>query len=90
MVKLKIEGKNLQIIVKDTGIGIEKKDLETMVFRNIFARSETAKSLNVTGRGINLYFCREIIEAHNGRIWVESEGKNKGSTFYIELPIEKL
>jgi len=30
-----------------------------------------------------------MVEAHKGRIWVESEGKNKGSTFYFELPIKK-
>ena len=42
----------------------------------------------VTGRGIGLYISAQIIRAHGGKIWAESEGVGKGSTFFIELPYE--
>jgi len=39
------------------------------------------------GAGLSLSITRRLVEQNKGRIWAESEGKNKGSTFYIELPI---
>jgi len=40
-----------------------------------------------TGRGIGLYIVKEIIQTHKGKVWAESEGENKGSTFFISLPL---
>ncbi len=77
----------LQIIIKDTGIGMGKNELNSL-FHNLLVRGEGAKKINVTGRGIGLYLSSKIIEAHQGRIWAESEGEGRGSTFYIELPVE--
>jgi signal transduction histidine kinase len=39
------------------------------------------------GTGLGLYVAKQMIEAHHGRIWAESEGDSKGSQFYIELPV---
>ena len=78
----------LRIIVKDTGIGITKEQKEKL-FGRLFARGEKAQKLYTTGRGIGLYVSARIFEAHKGKIWVESEGQGKGSTFYIELPIAR-
>ncbi|MEA3344108.1 MAG: HAMP domain-containing sensor histidine kinase, partial [Patescibacteria group bacterium] len=77
----------LQIIVKDTGMGIANKDLKTL-FSRTFERGEKAKQVYTTGRGIGLYITYQIIKAHNGKIWAESEGRNKGTSFYIELPVD--
>ena len=44
--------------------------------------------VNVEGSGLGLYISKEIIDLHNGRIWGESKGRNKGSTFTIRLPLE--
>jgi len=42
--------------------------------------------IDTEGSGLGLFISKEIIDAHKGRIWVESEGRNKGSTFIIRLP----
>lgn len=78
--------RKIEIIVKDTGIGMEKKDIDSL-FSNLLVRGEGAKKVNVTGRGIGLFLSAKIIEAHNGKIWAESAGTDKGSTFHIELPV---
>jgi len=77
----------LQIIIKDTGMGIAKEELKTL-FSRTFERGEKAKQVYTTGRGIGLYITYQIIKAHNGKIWAESEGRNKGTSFYIELPVD--
>lgn len=74
------------IEVKDTGIGIPKDKINTL-FENLFERTEIAKRTTTMGKGIGLYLSAQIIKAHKGRIWAESEGEGKGSTFYIELPL---
>lgn len=86
IVKCQPSDNKLQIIVEDTGMGIPKEELKTL-FTRTFERSKEAKKVYGTGRGIGLFIAGHIIGAHNGKIWAESEGKGKGSTFYIELPI---
>jgi len=86
-IKLETKGSKLRIIVKDTGAGISKEDQKTL-FAKLFERGKEAKKLHGTGRGIGLYIAFHIIKAHKGKIWAESEGRNKGSVFYVELPIK--
>jgi signal transduction histidine kinase len=74
------------ISAKDTGIGISSENLQNL-FGKVFERGDAAKKTFVTGRGIGLYIASQIIKEHNGKIWAESEGEGKGSTFFIELPI---
>jgi two-component system sensor histidine kinase VicK len=72
---------SLVVAVADRGKGIPAKELP-FVF-NRFYRAE--KTRNLEGLGIGLFLSRQIVEAHQGRTWVESiEGK--GSTFYFSLP----
>ena len=42
--------------------------------------------IDTEGSGLGLYISKEIVELHDGKIWVESEGRNKGSTFIVRLP----
>ena len=79
-----LEKKTVTIMVKDTGMGISKTTLERL-FRK-FSRADNANEVNVTGTGLGLYVAKNLIEAQNGRIWAESEGEGKGSTFCVELP----
>ncbi len=87
-IKLEVNKQNaaVRIIIHDTGMGIEKSDLPTL-FDNLFSRGQKAQVSNATGRGVGLYLANKIIQAHQGKVWAESEGKDQGSTFYIELPI---
>lgn len=81
------QDKNVILKVKDTGIGISAEHIKDM-FNKVFERGQEAQKTFVTGRGIGLYIASQIIKAHNGKIWVKSEGEGKGSTFYIEFPIK--
>ncbi|MBO5948634.1 response regulator [bacterium] len=67
-IKTKLENNDLFVSVEDTGIGIQKTDLGKMF--NRFSQGTSQK--RATGTGLGLYLSREIVEAHNGRIWVES------------------
>jgi len=86
-IKLKTDNKKVIITIQDTGIGMNETELKN-IFSRTFQRGEEAKKLFATGKGIGLYLSAKIIEAHHGKIWAESAGKDKGSTFYIELPLD--
>lgn len=76
-----LKGKAI-IAVIDQGTGISPENFEK-VFRK-FERAVTPSE--VSGLGIGLYISREIVEAHGGKIWIESQ-LSEGSTFFVELPI---
>ncbi|HTB51561.1 MAG TPA: ATP-binding protein [Ferruginibacter sp.] len=71
------------ISVKDFGIGLPKSEHQKIFDR--FYRSKEGKS-GVSGFGLGLYICAEIIKRHNGKIWVESV-EGEGATFYFDIPI---
>ena len=73
----------INITVSDTGVGIDPEEA-TKLF-SMFSRAKDASKANVSGTGLGLYVAKQMLEAQKGRIWVESEGKGKGSVFHIEL-----
>lgn len=79
--------KNIIVKVIDTGIGIQEEDIKHIFTK--FYRTDSAKKVDTEGMGIGLYLTQKIVEKHEGKIWVSSEGNEKGTTFYIELPIYK-
>lgn len=74
------------IIISDKGIGMNKEEQKRIFDR--FFRVTSGNIHNIKGHGLGLSYVQGIIEAHGGRIEVESE-KNKGSKFYIYLPINQ-
>jgi signal transduction histidine kinase len=72
----------------DRGIGISIKDQKTIF--NKFHRVYNKNIPNVKGTGLGLYWVKEIIRLHGGRISVKSDGPGKGTIFIIELPIYKI
>jgi signal transduction histidine kinase len=71
--------------VQDNGVGMDKETQEK-IFQK-FVRATGMMALHTEGVGLGLYVAKKIIDVHQGRIWAESEGMGKGSTFYIELPL---
>lgn len=72
------------ISVKDTGVGISKESQEKLF--NVNTNFSTAGTQNEQGTGLGLILCKEFVERHGGRIWVESES-GKGCDFKFSLPI---
>jgi signal transduction histidine kinase len=80
----KTEKESMVISISDTGEGIPSEHLPHIFER--FYRVETSRSRNEGGAGLGLAIVKQMVEAHGGRVWVESE-IGKGSTFYIALPV---
>ena len=79
---------NLVIIsISDTGIGFTKQEIKkTFQQFGKIKRDNVPLDLGMEGSGLGLFIAKQIVETHGGEIWVESEGRNKGSTFYFSLP----
>jgi signal transduction histidine kinase len=81
-ISTKLEDNKIIVTVKDNGQGIDPK-----IFPKLFSKFE-AKSFS--GTGLGLYICKNIIEAHGGRIWAENNNLingERGATFYFTLPV---
>ncbi|TFF97245.1 MAG: PAS domain S-box protein [Promethearchaeota archaeon] len=87
-ITVKENNSHIEISIHDTGIGITKKEKERLFtqFGKIERYEEGLEEINIQGAGLGLYICKNITEMHGGKIWVESEGRNKGSTFTFSLP----
>ncbi len=81
----KTEPEMVQISVQDNGIGLTQENKDRIFER--FYRVDNSSARRTEGTGLGLAICRGIVEAHGGQIWVESEGRGKGSTFYFTLPV---
>ncbi len=84
----KVQNGNYVISVQDTGIGLTDEE-KAKIFKKFGKIERYGKGLDVVseGSGLGLYISKKIIELHKGNIWVESEGRKKGSIFYFSLPI---
>ncbi len=83
----KRQGDRVVLTVSDTGIGIPPAEQERVFDR--FYQVDGSERRAYRGAGLGLSICRHIVERHNGRIWVESEGiSGRGSRFHVELPME--
>jgi len=78
------KGKEVVVAVKDTGTGVAKENINKLFTK--FYQVETSAKRTTEGLGLGLAISKGIIDAHKGKIWVESK-LGKGSTFYFSLPI---
>ena len=76
-----------KIVVKDDGIGIPEKDIEHIFDR--FYRVDKGRSRTLGGTGLGLSITQSIIEAHSGKIYVNSV-LGQGSEFIVTLPVDNL
>lgn len=72
-----------RLSINDTGVGIRSETIPHLFQK--FSRAEDASKVNILGTGLGLYVAKEMIKAHTGKVWVESPGEGKGSTFFVEL-----
>jgi len=79
---------SFRISIKDNGIGFTEEEKERL-FKQFGKIERYGQGLDIVsdGSGLGLYISKKIIELHGGKIWVESEGRSKGSTFNFTLPL---
>ncbi len=77
----------VRIAIKDTGVGIKPQTMPYLFKK--FSRAEDASKFNILGTGLGLYVAKEMIKAQGGKIWAESEGEGKGSTFFVEFKVNQ-
>jgi signal transduction histidine kinase len=81
-----LTGSEVQISVKDSGIGIPAESLPH-IFDRFYRVDKSRSRVAGGGSGIGLTIARHLVEAHGGRIWAASGGENQGSTFSFTLPL---
>ncbi len=84
-VRLRVDGRRIDLSVADTGIGIEAADRDRLFTR--FFRSRHAEEQSIQGVGLGLSITKSIVESHGGRIEVDSE-VGRGSTFRMRVPVD--
>jgi len=75
------------ITIKDSGIGMTQKTIDSLFQK--FSRADGVRKIYTEGTGLGLYVAAEMMKAHHGKIWAESAGEGKGSTFCVMLLAEE-
>lgn len=83
-VSVSSDDKFIKFVVNDTGIGIDPVEAKGL-FRK-FVRGSGVAQIHTGGSGLGLFIAQKMIKEHGGRVWAESEGKEKGSTFQFVIP----
>ena len=79
------KGNKALVAVQDTGVGITEED-KLKLFKT-GGRGKDSIKVNINSTGYGLSFVKGVVEAHKGRVWAESDGPGKGSSFYMEVPL---
>lgn len=82
-VEVTAEQKTVLIKISDSGLGMDK-ELLPVLFEQF--RRDPGVAKKIQGTGLGLFISKQIVQSHHGDTWAESEGKGKGSQFYIRLP----
>jgi PAS domain S-box-containing protein len=83
-VELTADAESVSVAVRDYGIGFPPSAAERIF--EPFGRAANATERNIPGLGLGLYISRQIVERHRGRLWAESMGEGRGTTFRMWLP----
>lgn len=74
--------------VADTGVGINPRTIPSLFVA--FEQGEMRTAGHLGGLGLGLAICKAVVDLHNGKVWVESEGEGRGARFFVELPITRV
>ncbi len=85
-VRSRLDAREAEVEVRDTGCGIDPADLEKIF--EPFRQAERSLSAS-SGLGLGLAISRQIVELHSGRIWAESRGPSQGSSFFLRIPLSE-
>lgn len=78
-------GNSVIFSVKDSGVGVNEEDKKRLFTK--YGHGKNSRHINTDSIGLGLFIVKGIVDAHGGKIFVESEGEAKGSTFFVELPL---
>lgn len=84
---VRIVSEEVLFIIKDNGFGIREEEL-SHIFERFYKGNNNVDNISISGTGLGLTIVKEIVQVHEGKLWVESE-VGKGSQFYVTLPIQK-
>ena len=84
VISVSADARDATVSVADQGIGLDESE-RAQLFRRGY-RADAAR--NVKGRGLGLYLSHGIVAVHGGRMWAESSGRGKGSTFSFSIPLD--
>jgi len=74
-----------RIRITDTGEGMSREEMKGIF--DMFSRAKAGARYHAQGAGVGLYVAAKFVDMHKGKIWAESRGEGKGSTFFVEVPI---
>lgn len=80
----KVEG-GIRLSVADTGVGIAQSDMQKLFTEG--GHGEHSKDINADSTGYGLFVAKQVVDAHDGRIWARSSGPGTGSNFFVEFPL---
>jgi two-component system sensor histidine kinase VicK len=83
---MKSEAGAVELLVKDSGIGMSKETIEQLFKK--FSRGDATQQGKLQGTGLGLYVAKRIVSAHKGELWAESEGEGRGSIFHFKLAMK--
>lgn len=85
--KVSLERQNNEILftVKDTGVGLSDEVKPKLFTKG--GKDKDSQKININSTGYGLSFVKGVVEAHKGRVWAESEGPGKGSSFHMAIPV---
>ena len=89
LISLSKEDDYVEFKITDSGVGLTDEEISQLFkkFSKIQTPIDKEVGIDMGSTGLGLYISKEIVELHNGKIWVESKGKGKGSTFIVQLPL---
>ena len=81
----KVDARRVAVRVRDQGVGIPESELKRIFSR--FYRIPGTLAMRVKGTGLGLFIVQSVAKKHGGSVFAESDGKGRGSTFTLQLPI---